>query len=100
MGVHFVYRCHYAGPSEKHIRHFPEDGTVLDFFRRAWRPIGDSDEAYRHAEDLLGCDVYSFGRLFVDIAEQSLPPPGTEAQLHAALGGALYVNEMTCTAHA
>jgi hypothetical protein len=100
MGVHFVYRCHYAGPSEKHVRHFPEDDTVLAFFRRVWRPIADQHEAYRYAEEVLGFSVYSAGGLFMRIAEKSLPPPATQKELHGALGRGLYVNEMTCSEHA
>ena len=73
MGVHFVYRCHYAGPSEKHIRHFPDEETVLDFFRGVWRPIADREEADQYAEELLGFHVHSFGGLFVEIADRALP---------------------------
>jgi uncharacterized protein (TIGR02996 family) len=75
MAVHFVYRCYYNAPSERHIRRFEFD-TVLDWFRSIWKPIPDEKKARQHAEELLGGVAGSmFAHLFVAIAEQELPRP-------------------------
>src|SRR5262245_17260568 len=99
MSVYFVYRSHYEGPSAKHVKRF-DDATVLDWFRNHWQPIADEDAAYAHARRLLGCDVYSFGRLFVRIAENGTPAPQTAHELETYLPDYLYVNMMTCSRHA
>jgi uncharacterized protein (TIGR02996 family) len=93
MTVHFVYRCHYNNPSEKHIRHFEAD-TVLDWFRSIWRPIPSGEESWAFVEGRIGCWVHSFGRLFVDVAEQHWPPPATMRQLVGYLESSLHVDEI------
>src|SRR5438874_1976160 len=99
MSVYFVYRCHYAGPTEKHLKRF-EAASVLDWFRHHWRAIPDRDAAAAYARELLGFEVYSFDSLFVGIAEQSLPPPATMEQLREHLQEHLYVNEFKASPHA
>jgi len=99
VGVYFVYRCHYQGPTEKHLRRF-EDATVLDWFRNHWQPIADYGAARQHAEQLLGCHVYSFGTLFVDIAEQNWAPPESATRLGEYLEHALYGSlGLSCSEH-
>jgi uncharacterized protein (TIGR02996 family) len=99
VSVYFVYRCHYQGPTEKHLRRF-EDATVLDWFRNHWQPIADNDAAFEHADQLLDCHVYMFGRLFVEIAEQNWPPPENAEQLAGYLRRALYVSlGLECSEH-
>jgi uncharacterized protein (TIGR02996 family) len=98
MSVHFVYRCHYNNPNEKHIRHFEAD-TVLDWFRSIWQPIASDDHAHTFAKQLIGCSVYSLGRLFVEIAEQQWLPPANMHRLASHLGRALYVNDMKSGKH-
>jgi uncharacterized protein (TIGR02996 family) len=81
MAVYFVYRCHYNAPGERHVRRFAFD-TVVDWVRSIWKPIPDNDKAYQYAEDLLGgLDVYMFGRMFLAIAEEGLPPPENMEQV-------------------
>ena len=81
MAVYFVYRCHYNAPGERHVRRFEFD-TVVDWVRSIWKPIPDNKQAYQYAEDLLGgLDVYMFGRMFIAIAEESLPPPENMEQV-------------------
>jgi uncharacterized protein (TIGR02996 family) len=75
MGVYFVYRCPYNGPTEKYIKRF-DDATVLDWFRRIWVPVPE-DAAWPHARELLGTEVYSFAALFLGIHESNAPPPAT-----------------------
>jgi uncharacterized protein (TIGR02996 family) len=100
VSVTFVYRCHYQGPSEKHLRRF-EDATVLDWFRNHWQGIADYDAAHEHAEQLLGCHVYMFSRLFVRIAEENWPPPEDAAGLEACLDRSLYNSlGVECSEHA
>jgi uncharacterized protein (TIGR02996 family) len=96
MSVYFVYRSHYEGRSEKHVKRF-DDATVLEWFRNRWTPLADEDTAEEHARRLLGCNVYSFARLFVRIAENNTPAPHTARELEGYLQGYLYVNEMTCS---
>jgi uncharacterized protein (TIGR02996 family) len=99
VGVYFVYRCHYQGPTEKHLRRF-EDESVLDWFRDHWQGIAGTEAAHEHAEQLLGCHVFMFWRLFVNIAEENWPPPENAAQLEGDLRHSLYVSgEMNCAEH-
>jgi uncharacterized protein (TIGR02996 family) len=75
MAVHFVYRSdRLRGPCERHAKRF-EDATVLDWFRRIWRPISDLEEAHQYAEDVLGVSVPYAGQVFQAIAEGGVPPP-------------------------
>ncbi len=92
MSVWFVYRCPYLGPTEKHVKRFP-DATLLDWFRRIWRPIPYDKEAWAYAEELLGCEVYSFGSMFVSIAESGRQPPETMEDAVGAVS-AMYTNEI------
>jgi uncharacterized protein (TIGR02996 family) len=96
MTVYFVYRCHYQGPTEKHLKRF-EDASVLDWFRTHWQPIADWDAAHKKAEQLLGCNVCSFGWLFMRIAEQNWAPPENEDQLRDYLTEAPLGNEISCS---
>jgi uncharacterized protein (TIGR02996 family) len=91
MSVHFVYRCHYTGPSGKHIVHFLEDDTVLAWFQRHWEPLADTEHAHERLEALLGCSVYGLGSLFEAIARFALPVPANNKQLAAYLLRYLYV---------
>jgi hypothetical protein len=102
MAVHFVYRCHYGNPSEKHIRHFEAD-SALDWFRSIWKPIAETDtppyRAYEHARELLGTNVYSFSSLFEKIAEHGWPPPKSMRELASRVEASLYVDEMKSGPH-
>lgn len=65
MAVYFVYRCHHGAPSEKHLRAFPQYGTVLQWAQGVFRQIPDRKAAFAYARELLGgLDVYSFGSMF------------------------------------
>jgi uncharacterized protein (TIGR02996 family) len=110
MAVYFVYRSPYEGPSGKHLKRFPDDDTVLDWFRNSWRflgwgegepPAGEGKparvrrrragrEAVDRLSDTLGCDVYGFGTLFERAAEHDLPPPASDRQLDEYLQQYLY----------
>ena len=87
MGVTFVYRCPYEGPSEKTVVHFA-DATVLDWFRSRWREMGARGHA---CGDMPGVDVYGFGSLGEAIADHDLPEPVTEDELRQMLDTHLYV---------
>jgi hypothetical protein len=94
MPIWFVYRSPYDGPLSKHVQRLEGADTLLDWFRSIWRPIPERDKAVAFGQKLLGTYVYSFGYLFTHIAENSLAPPETLEQLHAALEGALYIDEI------
>src|SRR5258708_7825707 len=96
MAVHFVYRSHYAGPTIKVVKHFPEP-TVLDWFRTHWRPIADEDAAYRYAQDLFGCYVHTFFQIFRAGAAQ--PPPRTMRGLAGWLSSRLHFTEILPSPH-
>jgi uncharacterized protein (TIGR02996 family) len=59
--------------------------TVLDWFRNHWQAIADLYAAFDQDEQLLGCRVWTFGHLFMDIAEHNWPPPENETELRACL---------------
>ncbi len=80
MSVWFAYRCHYDLPSTRHVKRF-DDATLLDWFRNHWRPIADEDEAYRYADELLGCRAHGMGYFLMTMAEEGLTPPTTTAEL-------------------
>jgi uncharacterized protein (TIGR02996 family) len=93
MAVHFVYRCHYCGPSGKHVAHFPDD-SVLAWFQNHWAHLAENPDD--HLAALLGCHVYGFETLF----EHGLPPPASYKQLDEYLQEYLYVEEMvSCRPH-
>jgi uncharacterized protein (TIGR02996 family) len=92
MAVYFVYRCHYAGPTEKYVKRFEED-TVLDWFRTHWNHLATTDRraAHTRVKEVLGQSVYGFSSLFHAAGEHSLPPPETDDQLRSYLEQHLHV---------
>ncbi len=96
MGVVFVYRSHYEGPTGKYVRRF-DDETVLDWFRARWRGASDGRDA---AQTAIGTHVYGLGSLFEAIAEHDLEAPTSGAELRELLGEHLYVEgEILQTTH-
>jgi hypothetical protein len=93
MPIWFVYRSPHDGPLSKHVKRLDGADTLLDWFRSIWKPIGDRKEALAHAKELLGTHVYSFGWLFMRIAEDGCPAPRTMEALHGGLESALYDDE-------
>jgi hypothetical protein len=100
MPVWFVSRSPYDGPTSKHVQRLEGPDTLLGWFRSVWRGIPDIKQAVQYADSLLGTQVYSFGSVFRDAAEQGLAPPATDAELHARLQGSLYVLEFHAEADA
>jgi uncharacterized protein (TIGR02996 family) len=99
MCVHFVYRCHYVGPSGKHVAHFPDD-SVLAWFQHHWSHLKQADKAADRLEELLGCDVYGLASLFEAAVEHDLPPPASPKQLAEYVDRYLYVEGLvSCKAH-
>jgi uncharacterized protein (TIGR02996 family) len=96
MSVYFFYRCPYEAPAGSHLQRFDDD-TVLDWFRSRWHTLSgtDRDTVHERVGRELGCRVYSFPHLFVQVAEQSLPLPATPQDLLAAMEE-VYVNEVRC----
>jgi uncharacterized protein (TIGR02996 family) len=90
MGVFFVCRSPYEGPSGKRVRRFA-DPTVLDWFRNRWEPLAEAGSARRRVREWLDGPVYGFASLFEAIAEEQLPPPATPDQLFDYLEGYLYL---------
>jgi uncharacterized protein (TIGR02996 family) len=92
VAVYFVYRCHYGTPSEKHVRRFEYD-TVLDWAKATFKPIADRDAAFKYGTDLLGgLEVYSFGSIFADAAENKDTPPRKMPDVKAWFSG-MYVQD-------
>src|SRR3954452_8105755 len=87
MAVHFVYRCGYLGPTCLHRRTFPEDATVLDWFRRNWPGDVDDDAAYELGVRLLGTRVAYFDAVLATISEQGTPPPRAMERVASAIQG-------------
>src|SRR5438045_3071955 len=71
MTVYFVYRCHYMGPTEKYLKRFDEDDSVLDWVRNRWgRLYGTDDKVVaRKVEREIGRNVYSLFDIFWDNPE-------------------------------
>lgn len=97
MGVFFVYRDPYAGPTGKRVRPLQAD-TILEWFRRHWdEPAQGEDEdawhgsAARWVEDRFGFDVYGLWSIFAAVREFALPPPETDERLAEYLSKYLYV---------
>lgn len=90
LSVYFVYRCHYEGPSCKHVRRF-EDDSVLAWFQRVWEPAKDAPDAGEWLKAELGCDVYGFGSLFEAAQEEELKAPKSDRALKGYLDEHLYV---------
>lgn len=102
MAVYFVYRSHYDNPGCKYVRRFDAD-TVLDWFRSVWKPIPDTNQppypSVEYADRLIGRHVYSFARLFEQIAEHGWPPPRTMRELAGRLNESIYGNEVMSGPH-
>lgn len=101
MSVHFVYRCHYEGPSEKYNKRFESD-TLLAWFQQHWDALSaaDDDRAHEQAEAILGTFVYGFATLGSAITEHGLAAPASVAELGALLEEHLYVEgEILLTEH-
>jgi uncharacterized protein (TIGR02996 family) len=101
MAVYFVYRCHYMGPTEKHLKRF-DDATVLEWFRNRWKRLADADDAvaYARVKEELGCAVYSFHRVFRAIAEDNVRLPRTILQLVKHLREHVYGGTVDGSTHA
>jgi uncharacterized protein (TIGR02996 family) len=100
MAVYFVYRSHYEGPTGKYIKRF-KDASVLDWFRRHWRPVADPLAVNKQVEKMLGCSVYGLGSLFEAIGERAFKPPKNTEELEEYLRVHLYVEgEILFTPHA
>jgi hypothetical protein len=100
MGVTFLYRAHYAGPSEKLVRRFDEDTSVLAWFQRNWSELsGDEDSARENAKRILGVRPYGFS-LGEAIREHALPPPQDMDTLARYIGEHGYIEEVRFSEHA
>jgi uncharacterized protein (TIGR02996 family) len=75
MGVYFVYRSDALSQlCERYVRRFA-DATLIDWFRRHWRPIVDWEDGHQYANELLGVSIPYAGVVFATIAERGLQPP-------------------------
>ncbi len=101
MGVYFVYRSPYQGPTELYRKRF-DDATVLEWFQNRWtRWIGLSEEDLWDAVDMeIGTSIYGFCSIFQRISELGLPVPQTHDDLDETLQAHLYVEgEVMCEPH-
>lgn len=92
MATYLVHRCHYNNPSEKRMKKFDQDPTILDWFRNRWPSSSDSDtDYYQLLDQELGFSVYGLASIFSSAVENDLPPPEDENQLSDYLEEHLYV---------
>lgn len=89
MGVYFVLRSHYEGPTGFFVRHF-DDVSILGWFQNRWAGTKPGQTSLNLVRALVGTDVYGFGSLFEAIAENNLPVPQTDTALIAILNDHLY----------
>src|SRR5262249_33956336 len=69
-----VFRSPYNGPLHKQVRRF-DDGSVLAWARRVWKPL-PRERAFEYARELLsGLKVYSFGNIFNADQDRLVGPP-------------------------
>jgi hypothetical protein len=87
MGVFFVYRDPYAGPTGKRVCRLDAD-TILEWLRRSWNlaACGDDedewlDSAHRWVKAEVGFDVYGLASFFACIPELALSPPESDEQV-------------------
>lgn len=100
MSVYFVYRCHYAGPTEKYLKRFDDD-SVLDWVRNRWHRLrsSDVDKVNRDVDREIGFRVYSLFDIFWDNPEHPAPEPHrppTNARQLRDLFTSTYHNEIVC----
>jgi uncharacterized protein (TIGR02996 family) len=81
MGIWFVYRSPYDGPTSKHVQRIEGHDTLLSWFQSIWRGFTDSKEADAYTRELLGTEVPSFEYLLTRIAEDDIPAPQTDGEL-------------------
>ena len=98
MTIYFVYRCHHDAPGERRMCRFEAD-SIVDWMRSIWKPIDDEEQAYKYANELLGgIEVYTFARIFLDIAEENKPPPEDMDGVKSAFES-MYLGEMDSGEH-
>jgi hypothetical protein len=90
MGVHFVYRSHYEGPSGKHVRVLDAD-SVLGWFQGVWERAKGAEDVAAWVEAELGTSVYGLASIFEAARDESLPPSKTDWKLKSYLEEHLYV---------
>ena len=90
MGVYFVYRSHYEGPSGKHVRVLDAD-SVLGWFQGVWERAKGAEDVAAWVEAELGTSVYGLASIFEAARDESLPPPKTDRKLKSYLEEHLYV---------
>jgi uncharacterized protein (TIGR02996 family) len=101
MTVYFVYRCHYMGPTEKYLKRFDHEDSVLDWIANRWERLRGSDDVAvaRRVEREIGRKVYSLFSIFWNNPEYPDPPghgPPTNAAQLADLFTATYHNAIVC----
>jgi uncharacterized protein (TIGR02996 family) len=100
MTVWFAYRCHYDLPATRFVKRF-EEATILEWFRKHCKPIADDDDAEAYVQKLLGIRPHGFGYFLNRLAEENVPPPRNNRELHAAFENCWGVEgEWLCQAHA
>ena len=94
MATYVVHRCHYNNPSEKSLRKFEGDDTVLDWFRSRWVVLRDASEensAYDQLLEEFGFNIYGLASLFEAANENNIAAPESDEQLAGYLDEYLYV---------
>jgi uncharacterized protein (TIGR02996 family) len=83
MAVYFVYRCDEMGPSDLHRRRF-DDATLLDWYRRVWRPLRPDDD-FSDAGSIFGDHGDEFYTLCCYVSQTGRPPPTRIEEVRDAL---------------
>lgn len=81
MTVWFAYRCHYDLPATRFVWRF-EEATLLEWFCKHCQAIADDDAAHAYVKQLFGFEPYGFGYFLTRLAEEQVPPPRTNRELH------------------
>jgi uncharacterized protein (TIGR02996 family) len=99
MSVWFAYRCHYDLPATHFVKRF-EEATILEWFCNHCKPIADADDAEAHMQKMLGISPHGFGYFLTRLAEEKVPAPRNNRELHQAFNCWSVEGEWLCQAHA
>ncbi len=100
MAVHFVYRSPHDNPACKTVSRLEAD-SVLSWFQAVWPEATAAADAAAWVREALGCAVRGLDALFEKARDRRLPPPESEARLHAYLDESLLIDgELLAAPHA
>jgi uncharacterized protein (TIGR02996 family) len=99
MSIWFVYRSHHDLPATRLVKRF-EESTILEWFCNHCKPIADRDEAEAYVKQMLGIEPHGFAYFLTRMAEDNIPPPRNNRELHEAFHGWPVEGQWRCRPHA